>query len=118
MREICHSFLGQVENAAWSGDEHVNRIVQTYDVVFEACATSCDHNFDVEVFSDLFTDLACLESKFSCGDNNESLDGVPRGVTFLETGDDEGSSFSGSVFGAGEHISPSQGNRNSFFLNW
>ena len=107
----------QIENTARSADNDMNSLAEAHDVVLESGTSSCDHYLDTHVFAEGFTDLCCLESEFSCGDEEQGLDLVLLEVDLFERGDHKGGGLASSVFGASEDVSAGECNGYGLFLD-
>ncbi|KLO14405.1 hypothetical protein SCHPADRAFT_914912 [Schizopora paradoxa] len=69
------------------------------------------------MFSKSPTDLTCLESKLTGGDQEEGLDFRLVDVELLECGDDESSGLACTVLGTSEDVALSECDGDGFFLN-
>lgn len=115
--QIRHLLSSQIEDSARGADHNMDGVLETDNVIAEACATSGNHDVDAEVLSKRLANLGCLHGEFSGRDQDKTLDLVDFGVDLLESGDDEGSCFAGSVLGARKNITPGERNWNAFFLD-
>lgn len=81
--EVGNTLAGEIEDTARGTNEDVYGLGKTHDVVFECCATGCDHDVDAHVFSESFTDLGGLKGEFTGGDEEKGLNLVLGDINLL-----------------------------------
>jgi hypothetical protein len=116
-REIRHALSSQIQDPTRCSNNDVNRLAQTYNIVFEACSTSRNHDVDTQVLSKRLAYLRCLESELPGRDKNQCLCFGALGVDAFEGRDDEGGGLSGAVLCSCKDVSSGEGYRDGLFLD-
>ena len=107
----------KIENSSWSGNNDVNWLVESVDILLDLVSTSRNHALDLLVLAELLDDHARLRGKLSGGHQNETLDVVLCDVDPLDHGNGVRSSLTCSIFGSRYYISVFQSNWDALFLD-
>ena len=70
--QIRNLFGRKIKNTSRGGNNDVDRVVETHDIVFEGSSSSGDHTLHSHVLSHFSDNCGCLEGQFSCGDQDQN----------------------------------------------
>ena len=71
MTQVGNLFGGQIEDAARSRHDNVNRVVEPHDIILQGCSSGGDHALHSHVLAHFLDNGRCLQSQFSRGDQDE-----------------------------------------------
>lgn len=101
LAQICNVLPRKICNTAWRADENVDRLTKAENIVPQAGPTCCDHDIDVEVFSQRLAHMRSLQCELSSRSEDKALDPGDCRLDSLEAGDKESSGLSCSVLCSG-----------------
>ena len=70
--QIGNLFGRKIKNTSRGGNNDVDRVVETHDIVLEGSSSGGDHTLHSHVLSHFSDNCGCLEGQFSCGDQDQN----------------------------------------------
>mmetsp|Transcript_15527 Transcript_15527/g.48823 ORF Transcript_15527/g.48823 Transcript_15527/m.48823 type:complete len:367 (-) Transcript_15527:133-1233(-) len=117
LSQLRHTLVGQVEDAAGGGDDHVHGAVEAHDVVLEGGASRGHHHFHAQVLAELLAHLRRLQGELAGGHEEESLDLLLLHVDLLHDRDAERGGLASTVLRAREDVAPGEGDGDRLLLD-
>ena len=70
--QIGNLFGRKIKNTSRGGNNDVDRVVETHDIVLKGSSSGGDHTLHSHVLSHFSDNCGCLEGQFSCGDQDQN----------------------------------------------
>lgn len=115
--EFGNVLTRKIENSSWSGNNNVNWLIESVDILLDLVSTSRNHALDLLVLAKLLNNHTRLHGKLSCRHQNKTLDMVLCHINPFNHRNRVWSSLTCSIFGSRYYISVLQSNWDALFLD-
>lgn len=72
--KIGNFLRAKIENATWSCNDDVDRIVQAHDVIFQGRASCGHHALNSHMLAHFFDNSGCLQCQFTCRNQDQDCE--------------------------------------------